>query len=56
MKMLQFEFTILPSSDRKSDVWSVTSITTRITYQIPTEVQPAALHTELIKQPVFSKV
>lgn len=58
MERLQFEFVILPSNDGKSNVWSVTSITTddNKTYKIPKELQTASLHTELIKQPAFNKV
>lgn len=58
MDKLQFEFTVLPATDGKTNVWSITTITTadNKTYGIPPELQPAALHTELIKQPAFNKV
>lgn len=58
MEKLQFEFTMLPSTDGKTNLWSITSITTEDnkTYGIPQELQTAALHTELIKQPAFNKV
>lgn len=58
MEKLQFEFTVLPSTDGKTNVWSITTITTEDnkTYGIPQDLQPAALHTELIKHPAFNKV
>lgn len=58
MDKLLFEFTLLPSPDGKSNIYSITSITTDNgkMYAIPNEFQAAGTHTELIKTPAYGKV
>lgn len=58
MDKLLFEFTILPSQDGKSNIYAITSIATPTdkVYAIPSELQAAGLHTELIKTPAYNKV
>lgn len=58
MEQLRFEFAILPSSDGKSNVNCVTSITTKDekVYAIPEELQSASLHKELMKTAAYNKV
>lgn len=58
MEKLLFEFTLLPSPDGKSNINSITSITTDNgkMYAIPSEFQAAGTHTELIKTPAYGKV
>lgn len=55
---LQFEFTAKPSSDGKSNVLCITSVTTQNdkTFSFPIELQPAILHKEVEKTEVFKKV
>lgn len=58
MDRLQFEFMAKASSDGKSNVLCITSITTEKskTFGFPIELQPAALHKEIEKTDVFKKV
>lgn len=58
MDKLQFEFTILPSQDGKSNVPAITSIGTsdEKVYAIPEELQAAGYHKELIKTTAYGKV
>lgn len=58
MEKLQFEFAVKATTDGKSNILCITSITTPKgrTFSIPTELQPVALHTEVIKTSVFSKI
>ncbi|ESO04465.1 hypothetical protein HELRODRAFT_172852 [Helobdella robusta] len=55
---LRFEFAVLPASDGKSNVYCVTSITTRDekVFAIPEELQSASLHKELIKTAAYNKI
>lgn len=57
MEKLRFEFTLLPSSDGKSNVCSITSITTldNSIYAIPEDLQPAHLHKQIIKTNAYTK-
>ncbi|ESN98616.1 hypothetical protein HELRODRAFT_162051 [Helobdella robusta] len=58
MDQLRFEFAVLPASDGKSNVYCVTSITTRDekVFAIPEELQSASLHKELIKTAAYNKI
>lgn len=58
MEQLRFEFAILPTSDGKSNIYCVTSITTKDekVFAIPEELQSAGLHKELIKTAAYNKV
>ena len=51
MDKLQFEFSAKPSSDGKSNILCITSITTQDdkTFNFPIELQPATLHKEVEK-------
>lgn len=57
MEKLQFEFTLLPGTDGKSNIFSITSIATNENkvYKIPEELQSANLHKELMKTSAFTK-
>ncbi|KAK9887479.1 hypothetical protein WA026_022827 [Henosepilachna vigintioctopunctata] len=58
MEQLRFEFALLPTSDGKSSIYCVTSITTREhkMFAIPEEIQSVGLHKELIKTSAYNKV
>lgn len=58
MEKLQFEFTLLPGSEGKSNVCSITSIVTSDdkVYAIPESLQSASHHKEIMKTAAFSKV
>lgn len=58
MEKLRFEFSLLPASDGKTNIYSVTSIITseNKTYAIPDELQAAGHHKKLMKTAVFNKV
>lgn len=58
MEKLKFVFSILPSSDGKSNVYGVTSISTSEDkiYAIPEERQGISHHKELMKTAAFNKV
>lgn len=58
MDKLRFEFTLLPDGDGKSNVLSITSITTNDNkvYAIPEELQPARLHKQILETSGYSKV
>lgn len=58
MDQLRFEFKILQANDGKSNVYCVTSITTKDEkiFAIPEELQPTGLHKELIKTTAYNKV
>ncbi|XP_064292390.1 uncharacterized protein LOC135309834 [Plodia interpunctella] len=58
MEKLQFKFTLLPGSDGKSNVYSITSITTKDNkvYAIPEEFQAVGHHKEIIKTSAYNKV
>lgn len=58
MDKLQFEFSAKPSSDGKSNILCITSITTQNdkTFNFPLDLQPAILHKEVEKTEVFKKV
>ncbi|KAL4702901.1 hypothetical protein ACJJTC_004118 [Scirpophaga incertulas] len=58
MEQLRFEFALLPTSDGKSNIYCVTSITTKEqkVFAIPEELQTIGLHRELIKTSAYNKV
>lgn len=58
MEQLRFEFALLPTSDGKSNICGVTSITTKEqkVFAIPEELQSVGLHKELIKTSAYNKV
>jgi len=58
MEKLQFEFMVKPSSDGKSNLKTMTSITTETnqTYTIPEELQLISLHKEMSKTAVCNMV
>ncbi|KAK9878576.1 hypothetical protein WA026_022646 [Henosepilachna vigintioctopunctata] len=58
MEQLRFEFALLPTSDGKSNIYCVTSITTKEQkmFAIPEEIQSVGLHKELIKTSAYNKV
>lgn len=58
MEQLRFEFALLPTSDGKSSIYCVTSITTKEgkVFAIPEELQSVGLHKELIKTSAYNKV
>ncbi|XP_049868057.1 uncharacterized protein LOC126373991 [Pectinophora gossypiella] len=58
MEKLRFEFTLLPSEDRKSNILCITSITTSENkiYAIPLELQAAAYHKEITKTTAYAKI
>lgn len=58
MEKLRFEFALLPASDPKTNIYSITSITTsdNKVYVIPEALQSASLHKEIIKTNAYSKV
>lgn len=58
MEKLCFEFTLLPGSDGKSNIYGITSIVTKDNkvYAIPEELRPASYHKEIIKTSAFTKV
>ncbi|XP_061704763.1 uncharacterized protein LOC133516067 [Cydia pomonella] len=58
MEKLRFEFTILPGSDGKTNIYCVTSITTSDNkiYAIPEELQSVGYHKEILKTAAYSKV
>ncbi|XP_015595591.1 uncharacterized protein LOC107267909 [Cephus cinctus] len=55
---LQFTFTVRNTTDLKTNVLCITSIGTPDghVYAVPDEYQPATLHKEIIKLPVFNNV
>ncbi|XP_072946487.1 uncharacterized protein [Epargyreus clarus] len=58
MEKLRFEFTLLPTSDGKSNIYSITSIATidNKIYTIPEELQSVGHHKEIVKSTVYNKV
>lgn len=58
MEKLRFEFAVKPSSDGKSNIMCITSISTAdgLIFDIPTEFQPANLHQAIINTPNYAKV
>lgn len=58
MEKLRFEFTLMPSSDGKSNVCCITSIATcdNKMYAMPEELQPASYHKEIMRTVAFNKV
>lgn len=58
MDKLKFEFTMKSSVDGKSNIICITSIETpdNRVFNMPTQFQPAYLHTELTNLPAFSKI
>ncbi|ESN94358.1 hypothetical protein HELRODRAFT_164187 [Helobdella robusta] len=58
MDQLRLEFAVLPASDGKSNIYCVTSITTRDekVFAIPEELQSASFHKELIKTAAYNKI
>lgn len=58
MEKLRFEFTVSPGSDGKSNVLTITSVTTsdEKVYAIPETLQAAGHHREIIKTSAYSKV
>lgn len=58
MEKLRFEFTLLPGSDGKSNVYSITSITTSDNkiYAIPESLQSAGYHKDITKTTAYNKV
>lgn len=58
MDKLRFEFTLLPGSDGKSNILSLTSITTsdNKVYSIPEELQAISYHKEILKTAAYNKV
>lgn len=58
MEKLRFEFTLLPTSDGKSNIFSITTITTtdNKVYAIPEELQSVGHHKEITKTIAYSKV
>lgn len=51
MEKLRFEFTLLPGSDGKSNMYAITSIATKEekVYAIPEELQSAGYHKKIMK-------
>ena len=58
MEKLQFEFMAKPSSDGKSNVMTITSITTadNRSFAIPEELQHISLHKDVMKTTVYNMV
>lgn len=58
MEKLRFEFTVSPGSDGKSNVLTITSVTTsdEKVYAIPETLQAAGHHREIIKTSAYSKI
>lgn len=58
MDRLQFEFTLIASSDGKSNVLAITSISTEEgkCYVLPDELKPVIHHTYIVKMHTFSKI
>lgn len=58
MDRLQFEFTMIASSDGKSNVLAITSISTEEgkCYVLPEELKPVIHHTYIVKMNTFSKI
>ncbi|XP_069363441.1 uncharacterized protein [Maniola hyperantus] len=58
MDRLQFEFTMIASSDGKSNVLAITSISTEEgkCYVLPDELKPVIHHTYIVKMNTFSKI
>lgn len=58
MEQLRFEFALLPTSDGKSNICCLTSITTKEqkVFAIPEELQSVGLHKELIRTSAYNKV
>ncbi|CAI6373435.1 unnamed protein product [Macrosiphum euphorbiae] len=58
MNKLQFEFMVKPSSDGKSNLMTVTSITTEAkeTYAIPEELQQISFHKEVSTTTIYNMV
>ncbi|CAB3244666.1 unnamed protein product [Arctia plantaginis] len=58
MEKYQFEFKLLPGSDGKSNIFSITSITTEDNkvFAIPEELQAVGHHKEIIKTFIYAKV
>ena len=58
MEKLRFEFTLLPGTDGKTNVYSIISISTcdNKIYGIPEELQPVLYHKEISKTNTYSKV
>jgi len=58
MKKLQFEFMIKPSSDGKSNLMTITTITTEAkeTYAIPEELQQISFHKEVSITTMYNMV
>lgn len=58
MNKLKFEFTILPGSDEKTNIFAITSIgaSDNKIYAIPEELQAAALHKEITGTSTFAKI
>lgn len=58
MEKLRFEFTLLPGSEAKVNIYAITSITTidNKNYAIPEELQSASLHKVILETKTFAKV
>lgn len=57
MEKLRFEFTLLPASDGKSNIYAITSIATKDeVYAIPEELQAAGHHKEIMKTANYNKI
>lgn len=58
MEKLRFEFSLLPSSDGKSNIFSITSIATNDNkmYAVPEELQPVSFHEDIAKTAAYRKV
>ncbi|KMQ82740.1 hypothetical protein RF55_22015 [Lasius niger] len=58
MEKLRFEFTIIPASDGKSNIYAITSIATEDdkVYAVPEELQSVSFHREITKTTAYNKV
>lgn len=58
MEKLRFEFTIIPASDGKSNIYAITSIATEDdkVYAVPEELQSISFHREITKTTAYNKV